>query len=55
MTSQKNPSLHICDLYDAALDLRVLWILHHSHIQFFFVFAEGDVGRAVTRGDLKYV
>src|SRR5437762_6802932 len=53
--TNKNPLLHICDLYDAALCLRVLWILHHSHVQFFLAFAEGDVGCAVARGDLKDV
>ena len=47
--------LHICDLNDTALCLRVLWILHHSHVQFFLAFAEGDVCCAITRGDLKYV
>ena len=47
--------LHIWDLYDTALCLRVLWILYHSHVQFFLVFAEGDVGCAITGGDLKYV
>src|SRR5207245_8355410 len=47
--------LHICDLYDAALCLRVLWILYHSHVQFFLAFAECDVCCAITRGDLKYV
>jgi hypothetical protein len=55
IVKSKNPLLHICDLYDTALCLRVLWILHHSHVQFFLAFAEGDVGCAVTRGDLKYV
>src|SRR5437870_6129892 len=49
------PLLHVCDLYDAALGLRVLWILDHGHVQFFLAFAEGDVGGAITRGDLKYV
>src|SRR5438552_11515436 len=47
--------LHICDLYDTAFCLRVLWILHHRHVQFFLAFAERDVGCAITRGDLKYV
>src|SRR6266446_151879 len=51
----KNPLLHICDLYDTALRLRVLWILHHCHVQFFLAFAEGNVCCAVTRGDLKHV
>jgi hypothetical protein len=45
----ENPLLHVCDLYDAALRLRVLWILH-GHIQFFFAFAECNVGCAITRG-----
>src|SRR5438046_985730 len=49
------PLLHICDLYDAALCLRVLWILHHSHVQVFLPFAKGNVCCAITRGDLKYV
>src|SRR5438132_13383878 len=53
--TSKNPLLHICDLYDAALCLRVLWILHHGHVQFFLAFAERDVGCAIARGDLKYV
>ncbi len=53
--AEKNPLLHICDLYDAALCLRVLWILHHGHVQFFLAFAECDVCCAITRGDLKYV
>ena len=51
----ENPLLHICDLYDTALCLRVLWILHHRHVQFLLAFAEGDVCCAITRGDLKYV
>src|SRR5437870_2453553 len=51
----KNPSLHICDLYDTAFCLRVLWILHHRHVQFFLALAECDVGCAITRRDLKYV
>src|SRR6266516_2755041 len=51
----KIPLLHICDLYDTALCLRVLWILHHSHVQFFLAFAECDVCCAITRSDLKYV
>ena len=46
---------HICDLYDTALCLRVLWILYHSHVQFFLAFAECDDCCAITRGDLKYV
>src|SRR6266705_2138744 len=49
------PLFHICDLYDTALCLRVLWILYHGHVQFFLAFAEGDVGCPVTGGDLKYV
>src|ERR1700730_13763126 len=53
--TSKNPLLHICDLYDTALCLRVLWILHCSHVQFFLAFAECDVCCAITRGDLKYV
>src|SRR5260370_26880666 len=53
--TSKNPLLHICDLYDAALCLRVLWILHHGHVQFFLAFAECDVCCAITRGDLKDV
>src|SRR6266699_4293444 len=53
--ASKNPLLHICDLYNAAFCLRVLWILHHSHVQFFLAFAERDVCCAITRGDLKYV
>src|SRR6266481_844245 len=50
-----NPLLHICDLYDTALCLRVLWILYHSHVQVLLAFAECDVCCAITRGDLKYV
>src|SRR2546430_5159683 len=53
--TEKNPLLHIGDLYDTALCLRVLWILHYSHVQFFLAFAECDVCCAITRGDLKYV
>ncbi len=53
--AEKNPLLHVCDLYDTALCLRVLWILHHGHVQFFLAFAECDVCCAITRGDLKYV
>ena len=53
--TNKNPLFHICDLYDTALCLRVLWILHHSHVQFFLAFAERDVCCAITCGDLKYV
>src|SRR5436309_9274986 len=53
--TNKNPLLHVCDLYDTALCLRVLWILHRCHVQFFLAFAECDVGCAITRGDLKYV
>ena len=53
--AEKKPLLHICDLYDTALCLRVLWILHHSDVQFFLAFAECDVCCAITRGDLKYV
>src|SRR5437899_12164798 len=52
---KQNPLLHIFDLYDTALSLRVLWILHHSHVQFFLAFAECAVCCAITRGDLKYV
>src|SRR5437016_3032270 len=52
---KESPLLHICDFYYTALCLRVLWIFHHSHVQFFLAFAEGDVCCAVTRGDLKYV
>jgi hypothetical protein len=54
-TANRNPLFHICDLYDAALCLRVLWILHHGHVQFFLAFAERDVCCAITRGDLKYM
>src|SRR5213076_2564273 len=55
IATNKNPLLHIGDLYDTALCLRVLWILHHRHVQFFLAFAECDVCCAITRGDLKYV
>src|ERR1700720_65212 len=55
LATSKNPLLHICDLYDTALCLRVLGILHHRHVQFFLALAEGDVCCAITRGDLKYV
>jgi hypothetical protein len=51
----KNPLLHICDLDDTALCLRVLWILHHSYVQFFLAFTECYVCCAITRGDLKYM
>src|ERR1700736_5641924 len=53
--TSKNPLLHVCDLYDTALSLRVLWIFHHRHVQFFLAFAERDVCCAITGGDLKYV
>src|SRR5439155_1918534 len=49
------PLLQVCDLYDTDPCLRVLWILHYSHVQFFLAFAECDVCCAITRGDLKYV
>jgi hypothetical protein len=39
----ENPLLHVCDLYDAAFCLRVLWILHHCHVQFLLAFAECEV------------
>jgi hypothetical protein len=52
---KQNPLLHICDLYDNALCLRVLWILHHSDVQFLLAFTECDVCCAITRGDPKYV
>ena len=52
---KQNPLLHIRDLYDTALCLRVLWILHHSHIQFLLAFAECDVCCAITSRNLKYV
>jgi hypothetical protein len=47
--------LHIWDLNDTTLCLGVLWILHHSHVQFFLPFAECDVCCAITRSDLKHV
>jgi hypothetical protein len=50
--TSKNSLLHICDLYDTALCLR---ILHHGHVQSFLAFAECDVCFAITRVDLKYV
>ena len=53
--AEKNPLFHICDLYDTALCLRILWILDHCHVEFFLAFAECDVCCAITRGDLKYV
>src|SRR6266542_2287541 len=53
--TSKNPLLRVGDLYDAAFCLRVLWILHHGHVQFFLAFGECDVGCAITGGDLKYV
>src|SRR6266480_6968435 len=55
VAADSNPLLHICDLYDTALGLRVLWILHHCHVQFFLAFAERDVGCAITRSNLKYM
>jgi hypothetical protein len=30
--TRKNPLLHVCDPYDAALGLRVLWVLDYSHV-----------------------
>src|SRR5437867_12204467 len=51
----KNPLLHIWDFYDTALRLRILWILHHSDVQFFLAFAERDACCAIARVDLKYV
>src|SRR6476646_6250432 len=53
--AEGNPLFHIWDFDDTALCLRVLWILHHRHVQFFLAFAESDVCCAITRGDLKYV
>jgi hypothetical protein len=53
--TNKTRLLHVCDLYDATLCLRVLWVLYHRYVQFFLAFAEGDVCCAITRGDLKYV
>jgi hypothetical protein len=53
--TNKDPLLHIRDLYDTALCLRVLWILHHSHVQFLLAFAEGNVCCAITRSNLKYM
>src|SRR6266849_8927575 len=53
IATSKNPLLHICDLYDTALCLRVLWILHHRHVQFLRIFAECDVCCAIARGDLN--
>src|SRR5438067_10455604 len=47
--------LNILDLHDAAFRLRVLWILHHRHVQFVLVFAEGDIGRAISGSDFKDV
>src|SRR5438874_4180508 len=44
--AEENPLLHVWDLYDTALCLRVLWILHHRHVQFFLAF-EGDVCCAI--------
>ena len=46
--STSNDSLlHIRDLYDAALCLRDVWILDHSHVQFFLPFAECGVCCAI--------
>jgi hypothetical protein len=45
--------LNILDLYDAAFGPRVLWILHHRHVQLVLVFAEGDIGRAISCGDFE--
>ena len=47
--------LNILDLHDAALCLRVVRILYHRHVQFLLILAEGDIGRAITRGDFKDV
>src|SRR5437588_7113376 len=47
--------LYVLDLYDAAFRLWVLWILHHRHVQFVLVFAEGDIGRAISGSDFKDV
>jgi hypothetical protein len=49
IATNKNLLLHICDLYDTALGLLVLRILHHSHVQFFLPFAECDVCCAIAR------
>src|SRR5213596_414401 len=48
-------SLNILDLHDAALRLRVLWILHYCHVQFVLIFAEGDVSRAIACGNFEDV
>jgi hypothetical protein len=53
--TRKNLLLHICDLYDAPLCLRVLRVLDHGHVQLLIVFTECYVCRAITRRDLKYV
>src|SRR5438093_9287950 len=47
--------LNILNLHDAAFGLRVLWILHHRHVQFLFIFAECNVCRAITWGNFKDV
>ena len=47
--------LNIHDLHDAALGLRVLWVLYYRYIQFVFIFAECDVGRAIPRSDFEDV
>ena len=43
--------LNIVDLHDGAFRLRVLWILYHRHVQFVFIFVEGDVGRTSARAE----
>src|SRR6266498_2174242 len=47
--------LNILNLHDAALCLRVVWILYHSHVQIVLIFAECDVRRTITCGDFEDV
>src|SRR6058998_3848586 len=47
--------LNILDLYDPALGLRVLWILHYRYVQLVLILAERDVGRAIPGGNFECV
>ena len=47
--------LNIPNFYDAAFRPRILWILHHRHVQLVLVFAEGDIGRAISSRNFEDV
>src|ERR1051325_1517189 len=46
--TSKNPLLHVCDLYNTALCLRIFLVLDYGHVQFFLAFAEADIRCAIT-------